>query len=87
VGRSTRWLVKGAFVTVLTAAATLAIVLPAATSEGGTSAPGSGERIISYDTRIGIQPNGSIRVTEDITYDFGADQRHGIFRVIPIQVR
>jgi uncharacterized membrane protein YgcG len=87
VGRSTRWLARGAFVTVFTVAATLAIVFPAATSEGGTSAPGSGERIISYHAQIGMQHNGSIRVTEDITYDFGADQRHGIFRVIPVQVR
>jgi hypothetical protein len=78
--RSTRWLVGGAFVAVFSVAATLAIVLPAATSEGSTSAPGSDERIISYDAQIGIQHDGSIRVTEEIIYDFGADQRHGIFR-------
>ena len=85
--RSTRWPVRGAFVAVFIVAAILAIVLPAATSEAGTSAPGGGERIISYNAQIAIQHNGSIRVTEEIIYDFGADQRHGIFRVIPVQVR
>ena len=86
--RSTRWLVRGAFVAVFIVAAILAIVLPAAaTPEGGTSAPGGGERIISYTAQIGIQHNGAIRVTEKIIYDFGADQRHGIFRVIPVRVR
>jgi hypothetical protein len=47
MGRSTRWLVRGAFVAVFIVVATVVIVLPAATPEGGASAPGSGERVIS----------------------------------------
>ena len=54
---------------------------------GRASAQNNAERITSYDARIAIQRDGSIMVTEQITYDFGADQRHGIFRVIPVQFR
>lgn len=41
------------------------------------------ERIVSYDVDIAIQPDGSLRVVERIDYDFGDQQRHGIFRDIP----
>jgi uncharacterized membrane protein YgcG len=85
--RSTRWLVRGAFLAVFIVAATMAIVLPAATPGRGASTSGSDERIINYNAQIAIQHDGSIRVTEEIVYDFGADQRHGIFRVIPTRVR
>jgi Predicted membrane protein (DUF2207). len=54
---------------------------------GPGSAQTNAERITSYDARITIQHNGSILVTEQITYDFGTDRRHGIFRVIPVRVR
>jgi Predicted membrane protein (DUF2207) N-terminal domain len=53
----------------------------------GASARSSAERIVSYDASIAIQRDGSILVTEQITYDFGSDQRHGIFRVIPVRLR
>jgi hypothetical protein len=42
----------------------------------------TGERILSYDVDIAIQPDGSLRIVERIDYDFGAQQRHGIFRDI-----
>jgi len=45
------------------------------------------EWITSYAARIRIQRDGSILVTETITYDFGSDWRHGIFRVIPVRYR
>jgi hypothetical protein len=51
------------------------------------SAPAGVERITSYAARITIQSDGSILVTEKITYDFGSDWRHGIFRVIPVRQR
>ncbi|HEX2320113.1 MAG TPA: DUF2207 domain-containing protein [Streptosporangiaceae bacterium] len=62
----------------------LAMILAA---PGDAAARTLAERISSYDTRIAIQPDGSILVTEQITYDFGTDQRHGIFQVIPIRVK
>jgi len=56
-------------------------------TSAGASAQSGAERIVSYDAGIAIQGDGSILVTEHITYDFGSDLRHGIFRVIPARVR
>jgi uncharacterized membrane protein len=42
-----------------------------------------GEHIRSYDVKMEIQPDGRVAVNEAIRYDFGNDQRHGIFRHIP----
>ncbi|MGN6677729.1 MAG: DUF2207 domain-containing protein [Streptosporangiaceae bacterium] len=50
---------------------------------GDAAAQNFAERISSYDARIAIQRDASILVTEQITYDFGADQRHGIFPRTP----
>jgi uncharacterized membrane protein YgcG len=83
MGRSFRLLVGLALVCAI-AAAVLVTILAA---PGRASAQTNAERITSYDARITIQRNGSILVTEQITYDFGTDQRHGIFRVIPVRVR
>jgi len=41
------------------------------------------ERITSFDARIEVRADASIRVEEQIVYDFGEDERHGIFRTIP----
>jgi hypothetical protein len=46
-------------------------------------AQASAERITSYVVGVVIQRNGVVRIQETITYDFGTDQRHGIFRDIP----
>jgi len=54
---------------------------------GRASAQPGAERITSYAAWITIQRDGSILVTEKITYDLGSDQRHGIFRVIPVRLR
>jgi len=54
---------------------------------GRASAQADTERITSYDAQVTVRHDGSILVTEQITYDFGADQRHGIFRVIPVRFR
>jgi uncharacterized membrane protein YgcG len=83
MGRSFRLLVGLALVCAI-ATAVLVTILAA---PGRASAQTNAERITSYDARITIQRNGSILVTEQITYDFGTDQRHGIFRVIPVRVR
>ena len=41
------------------------------------------EKIDSFDTSIVAHKDGTMTVTENILYDFGADSRHGIFRTIP----
>ncbi len=42
-----------------------------------------GERIVEFADTIIIEKDGSIQVTERIAYDFGTNNRHGIFRTIP----
>ncbi|MEX2055229.1 MAG: DUF2207 domain-containing protein, partial [Candidatus Andersenbacteria bacterium] len=42
------------------------------------------EMITHFAAAITIQPDSTIDVTETITYDFGIDERHGIFRTIPV---
>lgn len=43
----------------------------------------NGEYIHSYTSTIQVQKDGKLEVTEEIEYDFGNDQRHGIVRKIP----
>jgi uncharacterized membrane protein len=40
----------------------------------------TGEQIRTYDVNITIQPDGTLRVSELITYDFGSEPHHGILR-------
>ncbi len=42
-----------------------------------------GESIAAYDVHLTIATDGRMRVREQITYDFGTDHKHGIFRTIP----
>ncbi len=42
------------------------------------------EKINNYQVNIQIQGNGKISVEEEIQYDFGNSERHGIFREIPL---
>lgn len=42
------------------------------------------EKIDSFDTSIVAHKDGTMTVTENISYDFGEDYRHGIFRTIPL---
>jgi uncharacterized membrane protein len=42
------------------------------------------EVIKNFDVNITIQKDGSLLVTEKIVYDFGTNQKHGIFRDIPL---
>lgn len=41
------------------------------------------EQIKSFNVDILVEQNSDFIVTETISYDFGTDQRHGIFRYIP----
>jgi len=43
------------------------------------------ETIPSYDVRIDVRANGTFHIREEIAYDFGTAQRHGIFRTIPVR--
>src|SRR3989338_3087274 len=42
------------------------------------------EMINDFNATITIQKDGSVFVTENIIYDFGSNQKHGIFRDIPL---
>jgi Predicted membrane protein (DUF2207) len=65
------------------------LAAPAAASTSVAHAPASaaadGERIATYATTYDIHSDGTIDVTEEITYDFGANERHGIERRIPVR--
>lgn len=42
------------------------------------------ESILSFDATAQVQEDGSILISEAITYDFGEEYRHGIYREIPL---
>lgn len=50
-------------------------------------AQGGEERITTFDVEIVVEDDGDLLVREVITYDFGAQQRHGILRDIPVEAR
>src|SRR5438309_11952074 len=52
---------------------------PAAADEGWV--------IDSFHSDIQIAADSSLTVTEDVRVDFGALQKHGIFRTIPVKAR
>lgn len=45
------------------------------------------ESIRTFDTRLQVNADGTMNVSEAISYDFGNAQRHGIFRDIPVKYR
>jgi len=45
------------------------------------------EKITSFIGEIKINTNSSIDVTEKVAYDFGENQKHGIFRFIPVKYK
>jgi len=45
------------------------------------------ENVTDFNAKIAINNNSSITVTETILYDFSDQQRHGIFRFIPISYK
>jgi hypothetical protein len=75
--RHVRRVVAAVFVV---AAALVALAFPhAAGAQAGS------ERIASYDVDLTIEPDGTLVTREVITYDFGANQRHGIQRDLVIK--
>lgn len=43
------------------------------------------EEIKTFDATISINPDSTILVSEKISYDFGTEQKHGIYRDIPVK--
>ena len=67
--------------------ALLAVTLVLLLSGSGRATAQSAERITDYRTTIAIQDDGHLEITEVIAYDFGSNERHGIFRDIPTRFR
>jgi hypothetical protein len=62
------------------ATAVLAVALVA-----GPAGAQAGERVRAFDVAIEVAPDGTMQVVETITYDFGANSRRGIYRIIPVR--
>lgn len=70
------------------AAAAIALALLPALPAAAADDPGTaGEKITSYDVRLAVRPDGSLKVDETIAYDFGGNARHGIERDIDTEQR
>ena len=52
---------------------------------GAASAQSDGEAITDYQVRITVQADATMQVVEDITYDFGPNQRRGIIRDLVVR--
>jgi len=46
-----------------------------------------GESIEQYDVDIVVEESGKLKITENITYQFGLNEKHGIYRDIPTAVK
>ena len=60
------------------------VLLPAGPAAAGDA---GGEVIRSYGVELEVRPDGSLRVAEQIDYDFGGNARHGIERDIDTEQR
>lgn len=72
--RRTRPVLFGALV------AAMLLGLVATSAAPHAAAQPAAERITRYDVAITVERDGVLRVIEDIAYDFGRLERHGIFR-------
>ena len=45
------------------------------------------EQILDYRVDLQIEADGALVVSEQIAYDFGTEERHGIFRDVPVRFR
>ena len=73
---------RGARALIATLAAASAIGL-----SGGSVHADEGWVITSFHSEIAIGTDASLTVQEDIHVDFGSQQKHGIFRTIPLRYR
>ncbi len=62
------------------------LILLAATFAASVVSAQTPEQIDSFTTGILIKKDGSIHIEETIAYDFGEQERHGIFRTIPYTI-
>jgi uncharacterized protein (TIGR04222 family) len=67
------------------AAAALAAVIASLALLAGLASADEGWVITSFAADISIQRDSSLRIVEAINLDFGALQKHGIFRTIPVR--
>jgi uncharacterized membrane protein YgcG len=67
---------------VVVVAAGLGLAMLTAPARGQTA-----ERILDYTVDLEIEAAGTLLVTEQIAYDFGTEERHGIFRDVPVRFR
>lgn len=58
-------------------------IVPFTTIQART-AVGFSEKIESFTSDVTVQPNGDVRVVETIQYDFGENEKHGMYRTIPL---
>jgi uncharacterized protein (TIGR04222 family) len=69
--------------------AALALLVATAALLGGAAGAQqestTGERIRSFTSDVEVAKDGTVTVTEEIVYDFGGNQRHGILRTIPVR--
>jgi len=64
----------------------VAVATAALALTGGAASAQLAEQIDSYDVAIVVEPTGALHIAETIDYDFGGNQRHGIFRDIPVRL-
>ncbi len=43
-----------------------------------------GEQIENFNSQVHITKQNQVEITETIDYNFGAEQHHGIYRVVPV---
>ena len=70
----------------LLAVVTVAVVVLLAPAASAGAAQDAGERIVDYAVDLRIEDSGVLAVREEIVYDFGSNQRHGILRDIPVRL-
>jgi len=58
-----------------------------AQAAGAAAAQASGEQVASFHVDAMIRADGSLEVAEEISYDFGTNQRHGIERELDTRER
>ena len=63
--------------------AALALIAIASLVLGEPASARDTESISTYDVKLQVLADGSMRVAETIAYNFGSNQKHGIFRNIP----
>lgn len=65
----------------------LLVAIASALASSPARAQGGVEKIDSYHVDIRIESNGDLTIAEDIAYDFGSEDRHGIYRDVPTKLR